>query len=188
MAFLWVFAINSYHARSSTGTGWSSARPSHSDSPEAYQPRTRKGSKVKKKEAKNKNECTRVEWKKRGKGNIGEEAVGSTPRYCTRLYGCVHNRGPRKRSKNTTTPGSFTPETNFLLFVTRPDRIYAPDTIYVRFLDAPVTLSPYPDAITLHHGRKIHLFQSTIYSTVNVRCITGRRLTREQRPRYNEQT
>lgn len=67
-------------------------------------------------------ECTRKEWKTEGKGGGREE--GSTPRYCTRLHGCAHNRtGPRKTPFQVRSPPW---KTYFLLFVARArsDRIH----------------------------------------------------------------
>lgn len=61
-----------------------------------YRPQNRKGSAVGKgwREA----ETNVPERNEKREGRGGKKAVGSTPRYCMRLHGCVHNRtGPRKK-------------------------------------------------------------------------------------------
>lgn len=133
-------AINSHYARflrhDYVATGWSSARPSHSDSSEAYQPkRTRKGSSVKekkkiKKKRKGRRKRTREAWReeyRRGGGRKHAALLHASVR-------CAYNRRPPKIVRKTPRRLVRSPLwTNFLLFVARPDRIYAPDNIYLRF-------------------------------------------------------
>lgn len=107
-------------------TGRSSAHPSHSDSCwRCIGRETEKEARSERGEGEGRgirDECTRKEWKTEGKGGGREE--GSTPRYCTRLHGCAHNRtGPRKTPFQVRSPPW---KTYFLLFVARArsDRIH----------------------------------------------------------------
>lgn len=101
-------------------------------------------------------ECTRKEWKTGGKGGGREE--GSTPRYCTRLHGCAHNRtGPRKTPFQVRSP----PLKNVLspLCCSRPFRsnlLNTPDTHLSNadFFETPAVLSP---RIIFRRGREIEL-------------------------------
>lgn len=127
---------------------------------EVYRPRNRKGSAVRKGggggKGGSRDECTRKEWKTGGKGGGREE--GSTPRYCTRLHGCAHNRtGPRKTPFQVRSP----PLKNVLspLCCSRPFRsnlLNIPDTHLSNadFFETPAVLSP---RIIFRRGREIEL-------------------------------